>query len=112
MSGKPYRLAQGGRLIDRGRKISFSFDGRTMQGYDGDTLASAVLANGQRLMGRSFKYHRPRGVVGIERAKRIGECLGGVAIDGVLGRRTIEDDRHHRAGSFDSDHRPTVASDP
>ncbi|MGE3832694.1 MAG: 2Fe-2S iron-sulfur cluster-binding protein, partial [Parvibaculaceae bacterium] len=65
MSGKPYRLAQGGRVIDRSRKISFTFDGRTMQGYEGDTLATAVLANGQRLMGRSFKYHRPRGVVGI-----------------------------------------------
>ena len=65
MSGKPYRLAQGGRLIDRSRKISFSFDGRTMQGYEGDTLAAAVLANGQRLMGRRFQSHRPRGVVGI-----------------------------------------------
>jgi sarcosine oxidase subunit alpha len=66
MTGRPYRLpAPAGRLIDRTRKIDFSFDGRTMSGYAGDTLASAVMANGQRLFGRSFKYHRPRGVVGL-----------------------------------------------
>ncbi|MFM5883949.1 MAG: 2Fe-2S iron-sulfur cluster-binding protein [Novosphingobium sp.] len=61
MSG--YRLAQGGRS-DRGRQISFSFDGLTYQGFAGDTLASALLANGVRLFGRSFKYHRPRGLLG------------------------------------------------
>lgn len=65
MTGKPYRLPKGGRLIDRAKKVSFTFDGKTMSGFQGDTLASAVLANGQRLFGRSFKYHRPRGVVGI-----------------------------------------------
>ncbi|CAN5211107.1 hypothetical protein BH10PSE7_BH10PSE7_03860 [soil metagenome] len=66
MSGQPYRLAAShGRLIDRTRRISFSFDGKTMSGFAGDTLASAVMANGQRLFGRSFKYHRPRGVVGL-----------------------------------------------
>ncbi len=51
-----------GGLIDRSKTIQFSFDGKTYQGYEGDTLASALLANGVRLMGRSFKYHRPRGV--------------------------------------------------
>ncbi|MFC0590676.1 2Fe-2S iron-sulfur cluster-binding protein [Novosphingobium aquiterrae] len=61
MSG--YRLAQGGRS-DRGRQVSFSFDGVTYQGFAGDTLASALLANGVRLFGRSFKYHRPRGLLG------------------------------------------------
>ena len=50
-------------LIDRGRRIGFSFDGRAYQGLVGDTLASALLANGVRMMGRSFKYHRPRGVM-------------------------------------------------
>ncbi len=65
MSGKPYRLAAGGRLIDRSRKVHFSFDGKPMTGFAGDTLASAVLASGQRVFGRSFKYHRPRGLVGI-----------------------------------------------
>ena len=55
-----HRIAGG--LIDRGRTISFTFDGRRMDGHPGDTLASALLANGQRLVGRSFKYHRPRGI--------------------------------------------------
>ena len=45
--------------------MSFTFDGAAMSGYAGDTLASAVMANGRRLLGRSFKYHRPRGVVGL-----------------------------------------------
>ena len=65
MSNKPYRLAQGGSLIDRSRKVHFTFDGKPMTGFAGDTAASAVLANGQRVFGRSFKYHRPRGVVGL-----------------------------------------------
>ncbi|MEZ5868642.1 MAG: sarcosine oxidase subunit alpha family protein [Defluviimonas denitrificans] len=50
-----------GGLIDRARTLNFRFDGKTFQGHPGDTLASALLANGVRLMGRSFKYHRPRG---------------------------------------------------
>ena len=47
--------------IDRNRPLSFTFNGRRLQGYAGDTLASALLANGVHLVGRSFKYHRPRG---------------------------------------------------
>jgi sarcosine oxidase subunit alpha len=58
---QPYRLARGGR-IDRGRVLRFRFDGREYEGHPGDTLASALLANGVRLVGRSFKYHRPRGI--------------------------------------------------
>ena len=61
MSRQPYRLATGG-AIDRDRPLGFSFDGKSYQGYAGDTLASALLANGVRLVGRSFKYHRPRGI--------------------------------------------------
>ncbi len=56
------RLSQGG-LIDRTVTIPFRFDGRTFSGHPGDTLASALLANDVRLFGRSFKYHRPRGVL-------------------------------------------------
>ncbi|QDL91542.1 sarcosine oxidase subunit alpha family protein [Paroceanicella profunda] len=55
------RLASGG-LVDRSRRLSFTFDGRSLTGHPGDTLASALLANGVRLVGRSFKYHRPRGI--------------------------------------------------
>ena len=57
------RLSSGG-LIDRSRRIEFQFNGKTYSGHPGDTLASALLAQGVRLFGRSFKYHRPRGVVG------------------------------------------------
>ncbi len=52
-----------GGQIDREKPLSFSFDGKSYSGYQGDTLASALLANDVRLMGRSFKYHRPRGVL-------------------------------------------------
>ncbi|HMG49453.1 MAG TPA: 2Fe-2S iron-sulfur cluster-binding protein, partial [Inquilinus sp.] len=57
-----HRLAQGG-LIDRSQRLGFQFDGQRFDGHPGDTLASALLANGIRLVGRSFKYHRPRGVL-------------------------------------------------
>lgn len=57
-----FRLAQGGR-IDRNRPLQFRFDGRSYTGFAGDTLASALLANGVRVTGRSFKYHRPRGLL-------------------------------------------------
>ncbi len=63
MSTGPQRLPEGGR-IDRTTTLAFTFDGRTLEGHPGDTLASALLANGIRLVGRSFKYHRPRGIVG------------------------------------------------
>ena len=63
MSPQPFRLPSGG-LIDRGRPLAFDFDGRPYQGYHGDTLASALLANGVNLVARSFKYHRPRGIFG------------------------------------------------
>ncbi len=57
------RLASGGRLIDRSVLVEFTFNGRRLTGHPGDTLASALLANDQMLVGRSFKYHRPRGIV-------------------------------------------------
>ena len=56
------RLPTGG-LIERDRIFTFAFDGRSYEGYPGDTLASALLANGVHLVGRSFKYHRPRGIL-------------------------------------------------
>ncbi len=59
---QPCRLPGGGR-IDRSRTLSFSFDGRPFTGHPGDTLAAALLANGVHLVGRSFKYHRPRGIL-------------------------------------------------
>jgi sarcosine oxidase subunit alpha len=63
--GKPARLSTGGNRIDRSKPVTFSFDGRSISGFQGDTVASAVMAAGQKLFGRSFKYHRPRGVIGM-----------------------------------------------
>jgi len=57
------RLANGGRLLNRGKPLEFTFNGKHLRGVEGDTLASALLANDQMLVGRSFKYHRPRGIV-------------------------------------------------
>ncbi|RUV08850.1 hypothetical protein EOA91_33545 [Mesorhizobium sp. M1A.F.Ca.IN.022.04.1.1] len=58
------RLHEGGR-IDRSQRIDFTFDGKALAGFRGDTLASALLANGIGLVGRSFKYHRPRGIYSV-----------------------------------------------
>ena len=70
---QPFRLAAAGS-IDRSRPLEFTFDGLLYQGFFGDTLASALIANGVHLVGRSFKYHRPRGILsrrrrGAERAR-------------------------------------------
>ena len=57
------RLPTGG-LIDRSKVLRFTWDGRAMSGFEGDTIASALLANGVKIVARSFKYHRPRGIWG------------------------------------------------
>ncbi len=62
MKSLPHRLADGGRIA-RDTPLSFTLEGRSFSGFAGDTLASALLANGLTLIGRSFKYHRPRGFV-------------------------------------------------
>ena len=54
---------EGKGLVDRTQSVSFQFDGKELHGFAGDTLASALLANDVRLVGRSFKYHRPRGIL-------------------------------------------------
>ncbi len=79
---QPYRLPSGGR-IDRSKPISFRFDGMTYWGFDGDTLASALLANGVRVAGRSFRYHRPRGVfaAGIEEPNVIVQIGSGASAE-------------------------------
>ena len=64
MTANGWRLpAPAGRLLDRSRQIAFSFEGRRYEGFAGDTIASALAANGHWLLSRSFKYHRPRGVL-------------------------------------------------
>ncbi|MGE5269502.1 MAG: sarcosine oxidase subunit alpha family protein [Thiohalocapsa sp.] len=79
---QPFRLQVGG-LIDRGRLLNFRFDGRWFEGHPGDTLASALLANGVRLVGRSFKYHRPRGIfsAGVEEPSALVRLESGAAAE-------------------------------
>ncbi len=80
MSG--YRVATGGN-IDRSKPIAFRWGGRELSGFEGDTLASALLANGIDIVGRSFKYHRPRGLLaaGLEEPNAIVQIgQGGDAI--------------------------------
>jgi len=62
MATQRNRLSAGG-LVDRSKTISFRYDGVDYAGHPGDTLASALIANGVKLTGRSFKYHRPRGIL-------------------------------------------------
>ena len=72
---QPFRTTSGGH-IDRDSTLRFRFDGRDYAGHPGDTLASALLANGVRLVGRSFKYHRPRGIftAGPEEPSALAAC--------------------------------------
>ena len=83
------RLPEGGR-IDRSRPLTFSFNGRTCRGYAGDTLASALLANGIRIVGRSFKYHRPRGIMGIGVEEPNAIVQVGAGADTIPGLRATE----------------------
>ena len=71
-----YRLSSGGQ-INRSENISFKFNGKTFYGFKGDTLASALLANGIHLVGRSFKYHRPRGIfsAGVEEPNALVQII-------------------------------------
>ncbi len=85
------RQASGG-LIDRGHELGFTFDGQALRGYRGDTLASALLANGIRLVGRSFKYHRPRGILsaGAEEPNALVELGTGAGREPNTKATTIE----------------------
>ena len=86
-----HRLPSGG-LIDRTQRITFSFDSRTYTGLQGDTLASALVANGVRLLGRSFKYHRPRGLLsaGSEEPNALVELRSGAHREPNTRATTIE----------------------
>ena len=58
-------LPRAGEWIDRSRKVKFTFEGKEYEGYAGDTMTTALWANGEKVLGRSFKYHRPRGVLSL-----------------------------------------------
>ena len=85
------RLPSGG-LIDRARPIQFRFDGRAMSGFAGDTLASALIANGVTLVARSFKYHRPRGILsaGSEEPNALVELRSGARREPNTRATTVE----------------------
>jgi sarcosine oxidase subunit alpha len=87
----PYRLPAGG-AIDRARPLSFTFDGQSVSGFAGDTVASALLAANVRIVARSFKYHRPRGLWGFgsEEPNALVDVSGPVA-GSVNNRATVLD---------------------
>jgi methylglutamate dehydrogenase subunit C len=79
-------------LVDRKKVVSFNFDGARLTGHPGDTLASALLANGVRLVGRSFKYHRPRGILtaGSEEPNALVELRAGARREPNTRATTVE----------------------
>ena len=87
MSSQRFRLKEAGRL-DRNAPLKFKFDGKIYEGFRGDTLASALLANGVHLVGRSFKYHRPRGHLGMARWKQMPlyKSETGIVLNQTFGR--------------------------
>ena len=70
--------------VNRGKPITFSFEGRSIQAYEGETVAAALYAAGVRTFSRSFKYHRPRGLLCV--AGRCPNCL--MEVDGTPNVRT------------------------
>ncbi|WP_439605251.1 2Fe-2S iron-sulfur cluster-binding protein, partial [Shinella sp.] len=107
---------EGGSAIDRSRRLRFSFDGRAVEGFVGDTVASALLAGGVSVLGRSFKYHRPRGLwgAGVEEPNALVDIAGRMpntratqvhAVDGMVVRSVNADpsaqkDRHAFLDAF------------
>ncbi|MEO1539589.1 MAG: sarcosine oxidase subunit alpha family protein [Pseudomonadota bacterium] len=81
-----------GGLTDRERPLSFEWNGRRLGGFSGDTLASALLANGEHLVGRSFKYHRPRGIfsAGSEEPNALVQIGEGAAQEPNIPATTVE----------------------
>ena len=110
MTRARFRLPGGGR-IDRERPVSFSFDGERYGGYTGDTLASALLANGVRLVGRSFKYHRPRGVVtdGVEEPNALVQL--GIGASGEPNARATQVEIHEGLTASSQNCWPSVRFD-
>ena len=91
---QPFRIRGAGRLTPA-RDLRFTFDGKHFSGLQGDTLASALLANGVHLVGRSFKYHRPRGF--LSAGAEEPNALVGIERDAA---RTDAECPRHRAGAL------------
>ncbi|MEE1568158.1 MAG: 2Fe-2S iron-sulfur cluster-binding protein, partial [Arenicellales bacterium] len=86
------RRQPSGGHIDRSKVLDFTWDGKPLQGYAGDSLASALLANGEQVLGRSFKYHRPRGVMsaGVEESGALVTVGAGARCDANVRATTQE----------------------
>ena len=91
MTAQDFRIATGGR-IDRDQRLRFTFNGKPYTGYAGDSLASALLANGVMMVGRGFKYHRPRGIfsAGAEEPNALIQLAGGAYSEPNLRATQIE----------------------
>ena len=106
--GSPNRLPEpAGLLIDRDRPVSFTFEGHGCQGYKGDTVASALAAGGQWILSRSFKYHRPRGVLTMagQDANTLVQLKGApnVRADCLPISEGLEVSGQHYSGSLEND---------
>ena len=108
---QPFRLPQGGR-IDRRTPVGFSFNGKPMAGCAGDTLASALLANGRAFVARSYKYHRPRGIVahGSEEPNALVTLRGDVGRTDPNTRATVVELREG-LDAVSQNHWPSLAFD-
>lgn len=105
------RLQSGGRLIDRTKQIEFTFDGKRLNGFQGDTLASALLANNQMMVGRSFKYHRPRGIIAA--GPEEPNALMGTGVDGHFepNQRATTTEVYQGLKSISQNHWPSLEFD-
>ena len=86
-----FRLQNGGAIV-RSRRLAFEFDGVRFEGHPGDTLASALLANGIHFVARSFKYHRPRGIysAGVEEPNAFVQLARGARTEPNVRATTLE----------------------
>ena len=105
------RLSKGGRLIDRAKQLGFTFNGKRLTGFAGDTLASALLGADQMLVGRSFKYHRPRGIVasGVEEPNALVGMGSGARFE--PDQRTTTTELFEGAETTSQNHWPSLERD-
>jgi sarcosine oxidase subunit alpha len=105
------RLQSGGRLIDRTKQIEFKWNGKRLTGFKGDTLASALLANDQMMVGRSFKYHRPRGIIAA--GPEEPNALMGTGVDGHFepNQRATTTELYQGLNSHSQNHWPSLEFD-
>ncbi len=105
------RLPEAGLLIDRSKPVTFTFNGEELHGFEGDTLASALLANDKVLVGRSFKYHRPRGIMasGAEEPNALMGVGEGPRFE--PNQRATTTELHEGLAATSQNHWPTLETD-